>query len=100
MALPDWQRVWWQASTWSLSSCSGCSSVGGVVKILVLADVPPAVVGGAEVQALRLAQHWASAGHDVLVAGPNNVEQIEGHLRVRRIPTLRATRFLRGVTYL
>lgn len=70
------------------------------MKILVLADVPPAVVGGAEVQALRLAQHWASAGHDVLVAGPNNVEQMEGHLHVRRIPTLRATRLLRGVTYL
>ncbi len=70
------------------------------MKILVLADVPPAVIGGAEVQALRLSRCWASAGHEVIVAGPKNVPHVEHGLRVLRIPTIRATRLLRGVSYL
>lgn len=66
----------------------------------MLADVPPAVVGGAEVQALRLAQRWAGVGHDVTIAGPNNFPCVDGRLKVRRIPILRLSRILRGLSYL
>lgn len=70
------------------------------MRILVLSDVPPAAVGGAEVQARQLALRWAAAGHDVTVAGFANRPCVDGNLRVIRIPTLRQARWLRAASYL
>jgi glycosyltransferase involved in cell wall biosynthesis len=68
--------------------------------ILVLANVPPGAVGGAEVQALLLSQRWAHAGHFVTVMGYANVPVDEQRLRILRIPMLKRFRIVRGVSYL
>ena len=69
------------------------------MRLLILSDVPPGTIGGAEVQALGLARKWAADGHRVLVAGPTNVPMRSGNLEVLRIPTLRSHRALRAVSY-
>lgn len=70
------------------------------MRVLVLADVPPGVVGGAEVQALQLARKWAENGHSVLVAGVNNLPVTEGRLTVIRLPLWQWNRGARGLSYL
>ena len=70
------------------------------MRILVLSNVPPGVVGGAEVQALLLGRHWAGAGHEVLIAGQDNVPDRAERLTVLRIPLLRRSRAARGASYL
>lgn len=70
------------------------------MKILVLSNVPPAAVGGAEVQAWNLAGRWAGMGHTVMVAGHANAAVAAGNPAVLRIPTLRRWRWLRAVSYL
>lgn len=69
------------------------------MQILVLANVPPGAIGGAEIQSLRLAHCWASAGHSIIIAGPENLPREEMGISILRIPILRATRFLRGMSY-
>lgn len=70
------------------------------MRILVLGDLPPVAVGGAEVQTLNLARRWAAGGHAVTVVGVK-VEPgaVEG-FRVVRLPIFRQTRALRGGSYL
>ena len=70
------------------------------MRILVLADVPPGTVGGAEVQAWHLARQWAANGHAVLIAGVNNVPRTEGRVTVVRLPLWQRSRLSRGVSYL
>ena len=70
------------------------------MRILVLANVPPGVVGGAEVQAMNLARCWSESGHQVLVAGYANKPFEDRNLRVLRLPTARAFRWAKAVTYL
>lgn len=70
------------------------------MRILVLANVPPGTVGGAEVQALRLAHRWSDRGHRVLVAGTENKPFVKDGLEVVRVPTLKFTRPARGMSYL
>lgn len=70
------------------------------MNILVLANVPPGSIGGAEVQAFRLAHLWGASGHNVIVAGNANIPSHTGNVTITRIPTVRLTRLLRGSTYL
>lgn len=70
------------------------------MRILVLSNVPPGAVGGAEVQALLLARRWAVAGHDVVVAGHDNRPTTEGRLSVLRLPVWRQSRATRAASYL
>lgn len=70
------------------------------MRILVLCNVPPGTVGGAEVQALQLAQRWSANGHEVTVAGPDNVPERGAGLRIERLPLWRAHRVTRAVSYL
>lgn len=67
--------------------------------ILVLANVPPHAVGGAEMQVLRLAREWAACGHQVTIAGPANTEAIVGNLTILGLPVWRWSRVSRGLTY-
>lgn len=70
------------------------------MRILILSNVPPATVGGAEIQALHLARHWASAGHSVMVAGNGNTPLEDKNLKIQRIPTIQRNRWLRASSYL
>lgn len=70
------------------------------MRILILSNVPPATVGGAEVQALHLARHWASSGHNVMVAGNGNTPFTDKNLKIERIPTLQRYRWLRASSYI
>lgn len=71
-----------------------------ILKILILADVPPDVIGGAEMQAWRLARAWRDAGHDVEIAGHRIPDAMREGIRLHHLPVLkRAGRALRGATY-
>lgn len=70
------------------------------MQILILADIPPWVIGGAEMQAWRLAQAWQKAGHDVEIAGHRIPEVQQEGIRLYHLPVFkRAGRALRGMTY-
>ena len=52
------------------------------MRILVVANLPPYVLGGAENQVARLAEVWADLGHHIEVAGhriPNGVQRLGHH---------------------
>lgn len=70
------------------------------MRILILGNVPPGLIGGAEVQALHLGRRWAAAGHPVLIAGPANKPAHEERLSIIRLPILGRPRMLRGASYL
>lgn len=70
------------------------------MRILVLSDLPPAAVGGAEVQVLGLARRWAAHGHEVMVVGVKVVPETTVGFRIVRLRILRQTRLLRGLSYL
>ena len=70
------------------------------MRILVLSNVPPETIGGAEVRALQLASSWVNCGHSVILAGYANRPRSEGALTVTSIPTLRHSRSLRAISYL
>ncbi|MDU9047984.1 MAG: glycosyltransferase family 4 protein [Candidatus Electrothrix sp. Rat3] len=42
------------------------------MRILTIANTPPYVMGGAEIQAYHLAKEWVKKGHEVTVAGNRN----------------------------
>ncbi len=70
------------------------------MRILVLADVPPEAMGGAEMQSWRLAQAWARLGHEVEIAGHRVPNGVREKIRLRRLPVLKvAGRAVRGLTY-
>ena len=68
--------------------------------ILILSNIPPWTVGGAEVQALALANQWVQAGHRVTIAGHDNVAGGEAPFAVRRIAVWRASRATRALSFL
>lgn len=70
------------------------------MRVLILANVPPGAVGGAEVQALHLAKMLGKRGHTVTVAGYANIECNDGLVQVLRIPIWAWPRVLRGASYL
>ncbi len=70
------------------------------MRILILSNVPPGSVGGAEVQALHLARHWSEAGHKIIVAGYANQPFSSQNLTIIRIPTIQLNRALRAASYL
>ena len=74
------------------------------MKILVLSDLPPYVVGGAETQAARLSEWWLAGGHEVEIAGhriPSGIlrlgEQQAQCCNIRVI--YRLGRLMRGLTF-
>ena len=74
------------------------------MRILVIAQLPPFMVGGAERQSARLIAEWRRLGHDVLVFGrrmEGRALEVEGQrVQVRRIRVLEQWgRPLRGLTY-
>lgn len=70
------------------------------MRILIFSDVPPHVVGGAEMQAWRLARAWVRMGHDVAIAG-HRVPTIEQeNIQLIHLPVFYpGGRGLRGLTY-
>lgn len=69
------------------------------MRILILANVPPGLIGGAEVQTNRLARCWVAAGHRVIIIGPQNRTYEDTGLSVLRTPMLHKIRILRGISY-
>lgn len=70
------------------------------MRILVLSDVPPYVIGGAETQAWRLAVAWSKLGHRVEIVGHRiKTETLEG-IQLYRLPVLKSWgRAIRGLSY-
>lgn len=76
-----------------------------VIRILVLANLPPWVMGGAEHQTARLVEHWCRLGAHVEVAGfriPDGTAQLgQANVRTHRLGTVTGFgRGVRGMTYL
>jgi len=76
-----------------------------VFRILVFANLPPWVMGGAEHQTARLVERWCQMGAHVEVAGfgiPDGVAQLGGaSVRTHRLRTFHGFgRSVRGATYL
>lgn len=74
------------------------------MKILVISNLPPFVIGGAEYQAARLCREFIQQGHRVEVAGygipSGSVEINEAKVKSHRIWVLRNSgRLLRGFSY-
>lgn len=70
------------------------------MNILVLGDLPPFVLGGAEQQLLLLAQAWRNAGHEVRVLGHRTPTGVHAGVPARRIRVVyRAGRLVRGATF-
>jgi glycosyltransferase involved in cell wall biosynthesis len=70
------------------------------LRILVLADIPPYVIGGAEMQAWRLARAWSAMGHEVQIAGHRIPDGLREEIQLHRLPVLKtAGRSVRGLTY-
>ena len=77
-----------------------------MLRILILGNIAPYCVGGAEVQARRLAESFAGRGHQVTIAGygiPSAVlnppDGRRGVLKTVHLPTLRFNRALRALSY-
>lgn len=76
-----------------------------MIRILVLANLPPWVMGGAEHQTARLVEHWCRLGAHVEVAGfriPDGTAQMgQANVRTHRLGTVAGFgRGIRGMTYL
>jgi hypothetical protein len=70
------------------------------VNILILSDVPPHVIGGAEIQAWRLAKIWTQMGHRVEIAGHRLRNGVRENIRLHRLKVVyRLGRGVRGLTY-
>lgn len=70
------------------------------MRILLLGDLPPFVLGGAEAQLLLLAKAWKEAGHDVLVLGHRTPTGVQDGVPARRIRVVyRMGRMVRGITF-
>lgn len=72
------------------------------MRILVIANIPPFVKGGAETQARLLAEEFIALGHSVTVAGheiPDKKLSDDYLFDATHISTFRATKFTRGVSY-
>lgn len=70
------------------------------MRILVLGDVPPYVVGGAEMQTWRLAQQWTALGHQVEVAGHRIPREMRQGIVLHHLPIFRHSgRAVRGASY-
>lgn len=79
--------------------------VDSVMRVLVLANLPPWVMGGAEHQTARLIEHWCRLGAHVEVAGfripDGNAQLGQASVRTHRIGTMdNMGRGIRGATYL
>ncbi|WP_145998705.1 glycosyltransferase family 4 protein [Methyloterricola oryzae] len=70
------------------------------MRILVLGDVPPFVIGGAEMQAWRLARQWVELGHRVDIAGHRIPNATHEGVNLFRLSVFRqGGRSLRGASY-
>lgn len=77
---------------------------GNLVKILVVSDIPPFVIGGAEIQALRLIDAWLADGHEVQCIGrnlqPREIDRPSGKLKTHPISLINGKgKYLRAVSY-
>lgn|GEM_PF-1316088 len=70
------------------------------MRILVFGDVPPFVVGGAEMQTWRLARQWRARGHEVHIAGHRIAEGTRDGIALFHLPVIRrAGRAIRGLSF-
>lgn len=70
------------------------------MNILILSDLPPFVIGGAETQAWRLARVWNQMGHRVDVAGHRLQDGVRENIRLHRLKVIyQLGRAVRGLTY-
>ena len=79
--------------------------MGDPLRILVLANLPPWVMGGAEHQTARLIEHWCRQGAHVEVAGfriPDGTARLgQASVRTHQLATVTGLgRGVRGITYL
>src|SRR5690606_9221524 len=85
--------------------CTASGTIGMPrMRILVLSDLPPHVLGGAERQVALMVEQWVRAGHSVTVAGHriSAGSQLVGDVRVetRRLEVIKHLgRPVRGATY-
>lgn len=75
------------------------------IRILVVSDLPPYVIGGAERQVALLVEQWVCAGNSVIVAGrriPTGTQALGTvHVRTRRVPVVgRFGRLIRGASFM
>jgi glycosyltransferase involved in cell wall biosynthesis len=89
----------------SLCFNPGSTAMGKLsMRLLVVANLPPYVLGGAESQVARLIEAWIDFGHHIEVAGhriPNGIMRIgRSEIRTHRITVIdRAGRAGRAATY-
>ena len=73
------------------------------MKILIISNIAPFLMGGAEIQASRLAERFIAMGHQVLIMGtmvPTAIIQPRDcRLRTVHIPTLAINRLTRAISY-
>lgn len=70
------------------------------MRLLLLGDLPPFVLGGAERQLMLLAKAWQQAGHEILVLGHRTPTGVHDGIPARRIRVAyRLGRLVRGLTF-
>lgn len=70
------------------------------MRILIIGDVPPFVVGGAEMQTWRLARQWKASGHQVHIAGHRIPTGTCDDIELFNLPVIRRTgRLVRGISF-
>lgn len=73
------------------------------MRLLVIANIPPFVTGGAEIQARLLAEQFLKAGHDVTIAAhniPSTKLPIGNHyIQLLNIRVANWSRLTRGITF-
>lgn len=70
------------------------------MRILIIGDVPPFVVGGAEMQTWRLARQWKARGHQVHIAGHRIPTGTCDDIELFNLPVIRRTgRLVRGISF-
>ena len=73
------------------------------MKILIISNIPPFQIGGAEIQALGLAERFIALGHQVCIMGNRITTAVIQHrdrpLRTVHIPTWAINRLTRAVSY-
>jgi glycosyltransferase involved in cell wall biosynthesis len=73
------------------------------MKILIISNIAPFLMGGTEIQASKLAERFMAMGHQVLIMGtmvPTVMRQpCDYRLRTVHIPTLAINRLTRAISY-
>lgn len=75
------------------------------LRILIMGNLAPYAIGGAEMQAMRLSRHFAGRGHHVTVIGHANANAAidrgrhPGSITSVHLPTMRKNRLMRAISF-